>query len=208
MYLLTENKNVILGPMSWKPRSFQSELDDLEVDFIVPIVAPEYIQIDNIYEIIPVSDLDYPDINYNFEQLVGPFYNFENNRATGYYTKTNLDINVVKNNLKTIIAFNRYNKEILGCTVIIQNVTVTVDTSRDGRNIFVQKYMLMDTAELVEWKFPECWLTLSKTDLGLVIFAGATWIQNQFTWENSISTAINAASTIEELKLITLVPGD
>jgi hypothetical protein len=89
--------------------------------------------------------------------------------------------------------------------VTIQGQEVVVDTSRDGRNIFVQKYQMMTDTDVVQWKFPTTWLTLSKADLGLAVTAGAAYVEAQFVWEQSIVNQIEAAVTVDELKAIVIV---
>ena len=45
-YLLVENRQIVhLGPIPWRHRFIQSELDDLEVDFVVPQSEQGYIKI-------------------------------------------------------------------------------------------------------------------------------------------------------------------
>ena len=201
-YVLVENKQIIhLGPMGWKPRMFQSELNDLEVDFTVPPAEPGYIQINENFEIMPVS-LDTPTHNPLFEELAGPFWTYENNTAIGHYTVHDGNIDSIKGNLKNIVAALRYNKEQTPFKYTIQGTEVTVDASRENRNIFVQKYQFMTDAETVDWKFPETWLTLTKAELGELVVAGATHIQTQFNWEKGYVDSIESSTTIDNLRNI------
>lgn len=206
-YLLVENKEIVhLGPIFWRHRFIQSELDDLEIDFLVPPVEPNaYIKISDTLEIFPVESITQPSYDPQYEQLVGPQWSFTNNVATGTYTTTSKEISVIKSDIKALTASERYNKEVAGTKVTIQGQEVSVDTSRDGRNIFVQKYTMMRDTETVQWKFPECWLTLSKSDLGQVVAAGAIHIESQFVWEQSIANQIDAAVSIDEIKAIVIV---
>jgi hypothetical protein len=208
MYILTENKQVLLGPMNWKPRQIQSELNDLEVAFTVPPVEQGYIKINDIYEIFPITEISVPEHNSTYEQLAGPFYTFTGNTASAAYTKQDVPIEFVKNTLKNLAAAERYKKEIAGVKVTIQGIAVTVDTERSGRNVFVQQYMLMGANDTTPWKFPEAWITLTKTDLGEAVAAGVNHIQAQFNWERDISNQITSATTFAELAAITIVaPG-
>ena len=205
-YILTENKTVLLGPISWKPRFLQSELDDLEVDFkISPIEG--YTKINDELEIFPITSAFIPEHDTNFETLSGPYYTFTDTEASQTYTKINLDIQSIKYNLKSIVTDYRYKIENAGTKIIIQDLEVTIDTARGNRDIFVQKFLLMNNSDTVEWRFPEGWLTLSKAELGSVVSTGNDWIQNSFNVEKLKHDEIDACNTIEELKLI-VIPKD
>lgn len=211
-FVIVQNRiTVLLGPMPWRQRMFQSEINDL-VDqgelserFIIPPVEQGYINIGNGIEIFPVGDSYMPEHDTNFQQAAGPFRTFDNNIAVPSYTVQDLDINIIKGNLKQLAASERYRKEVSGSNTVVQGSTVTLDTSRDGRNIFVQKLMLMSDTDTVNWKFPETWLTLTKQDLANVVSTGAAYIQSQFNWEQDISAQVDSATTIEELRLINII---
>jgi len=204
-YILIEDKQTIHLNTTWKPRMFQSELDDLEVDFkISPIEPGEYIKINDNLEIFPVVELIVPECDQIYEELNGPFWDFENQEARGYYTKTDKSLDIIKNTLKQLVASIRYKKEVAGVKTTIQETEITVETDKETRNIFVQKYILMGDSEIINWKFPETWLALNKLELGTVIFTGATYIQAQFDWEKGIVDQIELSETIEDLKLISM----
>ncbi len=206
-YILVENRQTVhLGPNFWQPRRFQEELNDMEIAFTVPIVDPDgYLQVNESLEFIPIVASSAPALDAQYEQLSGPFYTYENNTATETYTKLDIPLNFVKEALKAIAASERYNKEVKGTTTTIQGREVFLDTARGERDIFFQKYLLMPDNTTVEWKFPDCWLTLTKEDLGAIVFAGVTYIQSQFAWELAIAAQIDAATTVAELKAIVIV---
>ena len=206
MYVLVENDIVINGPRPWSFRAFQSTLrEELDITVALPTAKSDGLPI-NIAEgvrILPV-DITLPEYNPKIQFLHGPFWTFSSDVASGTYQVENLDIGTVKSNLKNIVAANRYNREIAGCTCVLQNITVSIDTTRDGRNIFVQKYLLMAENDTVEWKFPEAWLNITKAELGEVVQCGAAHIQDQFNWEASKVIEIDAATTLSELDAIVL----
>ena len=205
-YLLVENKETIhLGPLFWRHRFIQSELDDLEVEYAVSPVEPNaYLKITDSLEIFPIESITQPSYDSTYEQLVGPLWAFTD-VAIGTYTVTSRELNVVKSVLKGLTAAERYKKEVAGVSVTIQGQEVVVDTSRDGRNIFVQKYQMMADIDVVQWKFPTTWLTLSKAELGLAVAAGAAYVEAQFVWEQRIVNQIEAAVTVDELKAVVIV---
>lgn len=205
-YVLIHNQSVINGPRSWNYRSFESTLlEECNIDIKLPMqyTSEDPIEIAEGIRILPAV-LQPHGFNSKIEFLHGPFWNFDNNVATGTYVTVPHVIEAVKNTLKAEVTGNRYNHEISGVKCTIQNREVTVDTSRDGRNIFVLKYLLMSENETVEWKFPETWLVLSKSDLGVAISAGANHIQSAFTWELNKHGEIDNCSTLQQLDAIDL----
>ena len=76
----------------------------------------------------------------------------------------------IRQMIRDDVAGKRYIKEAAGTQVTIrEGVTVTADTSRDGRAIFVQVYATLADDATVDWKFPEGWFTVTKAELGAVI---------------------------------------
>ena len=153
---------------------------------------------------IYASELVYQNFNNKIEHLHGPFWDFTSGKAIGTFQIVENSIVSIKNTLKALVAENRWRKEIAGTTATIQNMEVIVNTTRDGRDIFFQKYMLMGENDTVQWKFSKSWLTLTKLDIGIAVTAGATYIQSQFEWETTKISEIDACVTAQELDLIDL----
>lgn len=208
-YLLVENKETIhLGPVFWRQRFIQSELDDQEIVFKVPPIAPEgdYLSINDTFEIFPVVSETMPE-NYDprYHDLVGPNYTYVDNQAFSSYSMVDRSLDSVKNNLKQTTMFLRYIKEIAGTKTTIQGQEVSVDTARGTRDVFVQQFLLMPNDGSTVWKFPEAWLTLTKADLGACVAAGVAWVQSAFDWEAAHVLSIEAATTMAELAALELV---
>ena len=211
-YILTLNRqHVLLGPIFWNQRMFQSEIDALYDDgeisarvFAPPIEQP-FADLGEGVEVLSVVSTEIPNHDPVYQQLVGPFWRYNARDVVETYEVTDIDLSVVKAKLKEVAAAERYKKEVAGPKMTIQGVEVSLDTTRDGRHVFVQKYLLMSDTDTVEWKFPESWLTLTRAELGLVVATGAQHIQDQFTWEAGIVAQIDAATTAEELKAIVIV---
>jgi hypothetical protein len=133
----------------------------------------------------------------------------ENSReayAEESWVAENLPIDWVKGQLKGIVAANRYKKEIEGIKVPVQGDEVSVDTSRDGRQIYFDTYLAMSEQETIGWKFNEKWKTVGKNDLGLIVLSGKNHIQGSFNWEAAKVAEIDAATTLEQLDEIVLEP--
>lgn len=207
MFVIVHNNFVTLGPMRWNRFRFENTIqEECEVSVTLPdnntqdpiIVSPEV-------QILPVKTTPNPNFNPKIEFLHGPFWVFTETEATSSYIVERYSIDAVKNMLKSITADERYRKEQAGTNTTIQNTEVTIDTSRGNRDIFVQKYLLMAEGDTVQWKFPEGWLTLTKTDLGQIVYVGGGYIQDQFNWEASKITEIDACTTLEQLDAIVIV---
>lgn len=209
MYALVHKERVLVGPMRWNRGLFEAALKKIGVEGHIPRLAPDADKLPIVYDadtkIMPARYETEP-MNPKIERTYGPYWTFDNNIAVGLFKVKDKEIDSVKSELKNEAAEYRYELEIAGTTATIQDTEVTVDTTREGRNIFIQKHSMMADDDTVAWKFPEGWLTLTKTDLGAVITAGATHIQTQFDWEATKSAEIDAASDLATLDAIEIRP--
>jgi len=212
-YVIVKDKQtVLLGPMPWRQRMFQREIDDLleagdiTERYIIFPVAPEtnYLDLGEGIEIFPVVNTNFPACDPFYEQLAGPFYTFNNNEATATYNAVSVSINQSKTALKEIVTANRYKKEQAGIKLTIQGNEVTIDTARGSRDIFFQTYATIGESETINWKFPEMWISVTAADMTLIVNSGKTHIQNCFDWELFTHNVIDAATNIEQLKTIDL----
>lgn len=208
MFILIENEQTVhLGPLHWNQNVFQSYIkDDLEIDTNLPVKndTNDPIIINSNFKIIPVN-IVYPDThNPKIEQYAGPFWTIVNNVATGTYTNSPKPIDVVKNELKAIIATNRWIEETKGITVNIQGQDVRATTKRGERDIFLQALQLMTPTDTKDWKFGNIWLTLTYTDLQTIVTAIVTHIQSAFNWDKAKGTEIDNAMDLNSLDAIML----
>ena len=215
MYVITHHHDydeVLLGPIEWNPRFISSVLQsDLDLPGRPNILQSDEQKVP--YQIYPnvwirkvVEQRE--EINPKTQTHMGPYWSYPNteeNYAIAEYRATNKPLEIVKSELKEQVAAERYRKEVAGVKVTIQNTEVTVDTNRGDRDVFVQKFLLMGDTDTVDWKFPEAWLSLSKTELGQIVAAGATHVQTCFTWELNKASEIDACTTHEELDAIVIV---
>jgi hypothetical protein len=210
MYVLVHKERVLVGPRDWNRPMFEGALQKLKLETLLPrrdpqelpFIIDEDTYITNAATVIPPHD----EV---IETYHGPYWNFENkNLAVGTYEIKERPLGSIKEILINQAAAERYRKEVSGAKITIQGLEVSLDTSRDGRNIFLQKYTLMSDTDTVNWKFPEGWLTLTKAELGAVVFAGASHIQSTFDWEKEKVEEIEAATDAATLKAITIVEQD
>jgi hypothetical protein len=206
MYAVVYKDMVIVGPMDWNRAIFQGSLERQNIVVGLPRVAPDTLPyvVNDDARIMMVEERR-PEINQLVEYHYGPLWDVSGSMAIANYEIYDIQIDSARYNLKVQAAEERWKKEIAGTIVNIQGSDFTLDTTREGRNIFLQKYSLMSDGDIVNWKFPEGWVLLTKEELGTVIAAGASYIQTCFDWEKNISDLIDAATTKEELLAIEIV---
>lgn len=205
MFAIIHNNFVVWGPKTWNKLGFEDVLrTDCEVEYTLPQRNDNLdpIIINESTKILKVVNQDTPDHNPKIHRLNGPYWNFYEDRAECYYLPEDLPIDFVKDTLKNIVAANRYAKEINGFTTTIQGYTVTIDTSREGRQIYFDTYLALGDTETVNWKFSETWLTINKSELGQIVAAGKSHIQSCFNWEKNKTLEIDSATTLADLDTI------
>ena len=111
---------------------------------------------------------------------------------------------MIKNTLKAKVAEIRWRKEIAGVITNVQGNDVFINTAREVRDVFLQKYILMNENETVQWKFDAGWVTLTKAEMNAIATTVANHIQSQFDWEIAKQAEIDACSTAQELDAINL----
>lgn len=203
MYAVIYDNRVLVGPMNWNRGMFQGALERKGIQYPLPRTAPDNLPltINEHAKIMRVDEIR-PTMNPLVEFYYGPLWDITEETAIANYEVHDSPIESMRYNLKQVAAQERYKREVLGTTTTIQDQTVTIDTNRGARDIFVQKYLLMTDSDLVNWKFPEGWLTLTKQDLGTVVQAGAQYIQSCFDWELNIAEQIDLAQTKQDLLAI------
>lgn len=203
MYAVIYDNRVLVGPMNWNRGMFQGALERKGIQYPLPRTAPDNLPltINEHAKIMRVDEIR-PTMNPLVEFYYGPLWDITEETAIANYEVHDSPIESMRYNLKQVAAQERYKREVLGTTTTIQDQTVTIDTNRGTRDIFVQKYLLMSDSDTVNWKFPEGWLTLTKQDLGTVVQAGAQYIQSCFDWELNIAEQIDLAQTKQDLLAI------
>ena len=209
-YLLVQNKQmVILGPITWRQRFIQTEInelvesEELSTPYTIPATEQGYIDIGDGFEIFPV-DLTTPAFDPIYESLAGPFWTYENNVATGIYTVNNLDINVVKANLKQVVANERYRKQNLGTTVTVTNTSFSVGTDTNTINSLISLASAtgLDT---INYKSPNGFISVNGADIENIVSQIHAYVQTQFNWEKTTNETIDAASDVATLQAIEIV---
>jgi hypothetical protein len=206
MYVVVYKNKVLVGPMPWNRGFFQGSLKKQGIDQTLPRVSPSdlpYIVNDDA-KIMAVEETR-PKINPMVEYHYGPIWEITDTKAIANFQVIDTPIEFAKNNFKNLLSTERYKKEVSNIKINIQGIEVTVNTSRNGRNLFTEKYLTMADSDTVNWKFKEGWLNLTKNDLQIIVSSITTHIQSAFDWEKTINDQIDLATTKEELVTIEIV---
>ena len=209
-YLLVQNKQiVILGPITWRQRFIQTEINDLieseelTIEYTVPATEQGYIDIGDGFEIFPV-ELTTPAFDPIYEELSGPFWTYENNVATGTYTVNTLSIEKIKGHLKQVVATERYRKQNLGTTVTVANTTFSVSTDTNTINSLLSLANNTGT-NTINYKSPNGFISLTGADIQNVVNQIHDYIQTQFNWEKTTNETINDSNDITTLQAIKII---
>lgn len=208
MYVITHHHDydeVLLGPVEWNPRFIASVLrSDLDLNY-TPTVLPSdeqkipYDILPNV-RVRPVQNV-YEEINPKTQFHVGPYWSYTPDVATAEYRAADKNIDIVKGELKQVVAANRYTKEVSGTTITIQGQEVSLITDREGRKIYSEKLSVIGTGT-ISWKFGDVFLTINKSELESMVNAVHTAVQTAFDWESTKNAEIDACETLTELDAI------
>ena len=207
MYVLVSNGRVLNGPRAWSFRSFQNTLqEELDITYNLPVAKTDnaVIHINDTVKIYPAVLDDSAPHNSKTQYLDGPYWDFSNDIATGTFTPKYHELDHLKLHLKSIVAANRYSKEIFGTTCTIQNTLINISTSRETRGNYVQRYLTMGDNDTIDWKFDTFWMSVTKSDMATIVQCIESYIQQQFDWEANKCIEIDLASTHQELDAIAL----
>jgi len=209
-YLLVQNKQmVVLGPITWRQRFIQTEINDLiddgelTIEYTVPATEQGYINIGDGFEIFPV-ELTTPAFDPIYEELSGPFWTYENNVATGLYTVNTLSIEKIKGHLKQVVTTERYRKQNLGITVTIANTTFFVSTDTNTINSLLSLANNTGT-DTINYKSPNGFISLTGTDIQNVVNQIHDYVQTQFDWEKTTNETVDDAVDITTLQAVEIL---
>lgn len=207
MYIISHKNRVVLGILPWKASYFMTVLKSRHrVDSILPIEEPDEsvfpMQIDQDTIIQRCVEIERPTINPYVEQYEGPFFETVGSIATAAYQVKDLPLDDAKYNVKQLLANQRYDKEIEGTVVN----GVSIPTDRDARNTVIMAYVGMQENSTIEWKFPEGWRTLTKTDMANIVAAINTHVQGAFLEEQTKASLVDSCTTKQQILDLNYIP--
>lgn len=207
MFCIIKDNTVIAGPNYWSKIRFEHILsEDCGINISLPDSSTQPIMIDDSVKILPVIEHNIPDYNTKTHQLVGPIYTITDESISLDYTTTEKSVEVVQNELKAQVTNNRWISENAGILVTIQGVDVKVDTDRTKRDIFSQ--LLLNMSDVVDWKFGNNWIQITKQDVQLISSSIFNHVQNTFKWEKDKHLEIESCTTLTQLNDVILTYGN
>jgi hypothetical protein len=207
MYALINGQELLLGPISFNYRMINSVLEeDLEVEFrvtsqdyqSVPLSFTEDIKI------LPARN-DIPEYDPRFQSVSQTSHTISTTEVVFVYTVADKSLEQIKEEYKTAVAPERWNRENTTVTVTINDNEITVSTSRDNRLSLVSKLLSGDGP--YNFKFNDgVWEEISKTDLQIILTEIDTVVQAAFDWELAKLAEIDACADGEAVYAVVIVP--
>jgi hypothetical protein len=207
MYALINGQELLLGPIAFNYRMINSVLEEeLEVEFrvtsqdyqSVPITFTEDIKI------LPTRN-DIPEYDPRFQTVSQTSHEITETEVVFIYTVADKSLKQIKEEYKTAVAPERWNRENTTVTVTINDNEITVSTSRDNRLSIVSKLLSGDGP--YNFKFNDgVWVEISKADLQTILTAIDTVVQAAFDWELAKLAEIDACADGEAVYAVVIVP--
>lgn len=206
MWALISNDIIEQGPRDWNRWVFQGWIgDNLNLLISLPQqpTSNDPVIINDYTRIVPVILDPTPDFHSRTQQLAGPDLTIGEFSVTGSYSVADQPMAQVQGAMLNQLASNRYNQEIAGCTVTLQEHSLWVSTDRTTRQIWLNALQQGVTNQ--SWKFTNTtWLTLDTAEMQSVADAMTAHVQAAFDWEKSLHDQIVTATDLETLANIDL----
>ena len=206
MWILVYNNQIQLGPREYNRWIFQDWLaENLGMIISLPQqpIGNNPIIIDENTRIIVVFFAPQPDFNPRIQQLAGPFVTMQYDYANAEYQVADQDIEVVKSTMLAELAANRYNQEVAGVTVVLQDQSLWVSSDRVTRQVWLNALQLGVTTQT--WKFNNnTWLVLDTQEIQTVVSGLTAHVEQAFAWEKSVHDEIIAANDLATLANINI----
>jgi hypothetical protein len=205
MYVIIHKNRVILGILPWNHQYFTDVLRTrhrikAELPRNEPPASSFPWVIDADTKIIPAEE-NRPNINNPLiEYYYGPTWEFTEDKAIANYEVKQHSLDDAKSNYKAKAAQQRYDQEVSGTTITIDDVEYTIDTDRSLRSKYIEKYVSM--GDTVNWKFNQGWKVLTKEQMQEIVVLVDTHVQGTFDEELRLNTVIDQCESSEELESI------
>jgi hypothetical protein len=207
MYAIIHKNQVLVGPKDWGQAFFAHALNRVGiVNALIPRKAAENLPlvIDENTKIVNVSITE-DEFTPMIQSLRGPLWTLGDDEAIAHYEVENIPLERAQNNFKELAATERYRKENVTIKVTVQDVELSISTSRDVRDQYAKKAASLGENGTAAWKFNQGWFTLNKTEFLQIAAAIESHVQSTFDWEKSVSDLIDAAQTTQELLAIEIM---
>lgn len=200
-FMIFKDNRSMTGLLPWDKTNFERIIK--QKTSVITSLPEQFSSVFTVSESIKIYPTTLNPLPHNplYEQLSGPFYSFSDKEAIGTYTVVKRPLETTKNDLKANVAKDRYNWEVSGFEMTLQDRVVKIPTDRESRGLFFYAQQLQ--AEGKTWKFNNnTWLTLSLEELNTIVSAIFTHVQKCFEWEKEISDALDVCKSQEDLKSV------
>lgn len=200
MFVIVYNNQVILGPMPWRKFFFENIIEeDCEVQVTLPQKNDVPYTVNSEIVILPAR-YTHEEHNPITQKHNGPFWTITETEAVGNFVTLDKDVDHVKSELKQLVADKRWQKEVSGIKVTINDIEYSVDTSREGRKIYIEQLQMNSSS--YDWKFNEGYVTLSLVDLQNIVQSINEHVQNCFAEERNRINLIDSKTSLDDLELL------
>lgn len=207
MYVVKYNDHVALGIIPWNNKYIMDVMrtryrENVELPYVEPSADQFPLVVKDNITIYQAEEAGLVSMNPLIQYYYGPSWNLVNNKMVASYEVRPLSIEDCKTNYKDKAALSRYQKEFAGTTITINGIAYTIETHRESRNKYINKFLSMSSDQTVNWKFSEGWCNLSKQQIGDIITAIEIYIQSIFDEEYQLNLIIDQAQNTSELLAI------
>lgn len=203
MYAIIYENRVISQQERWNVKLFNSILlEECETTKQLGILDEQTLPITinaktKVMRVIQQKDTYDPEIEY----LDGPNYEIGKDIIIARFDRKPLDLEIAKGNKKDLLPNLRYTRENKNINVFVQGKSVTISASRANRATLTNKSLIINE-DVINWKFPEGWFSLTKEDVDSILSQIDFHVQEAFDWEISKTNEINACKTLDQVKQV------
>lgn len=215
MYVLVHNDEVVYGPVHWHSDIMNSYLNSLGILYtfpddiiarrrrLVPLNTPTVIS--ETTKVFKASLLNSQPEESLFTSNGNIVWDFSSGIAVGTYIAVDKQLDEVKKSLFGIVERNRNNKETSGLAVLLNNEEYKIFSGPISRLNLLEKHNLMQENDTCVWKFMDNkWATVNKAQILYLYNSILDFVKNLQQWEYDKTIEINNATTVDQLKEISL----
>jgi hypothetical protein len=186
--------------MPWRKLFFENIImEDCEVEVTLPQKNTDPYTVNSEIVILPAR-YTHEEFNSVTQKHNGPFWTITSTEAVGNFVTLDKDLDHVKSELKQLIADKRWTTEVNGIKVTFNGVEYSVDTSREGRKVYIEQLQMNSSS--YDWKFNEGYVTLTNSDLQSVVNSINQHLQSCFAEERTRISTIDSKTTLEDLQTL------
>jgi hypothetical protein len=218
-YLMVKDNNLsdpefYFGPFKWRSDRATNGLNWLSVtnyEFpsdiemhqkgLLPVNAP--LKVNDSVNVYQVQYEDQPNLDDFYQYHEGLTWVIQNGKVIGTYFVIDRTVDEVKRILHSTLSNKSFADQISGVDVTVKDKTVRVNTDLISRTTLFQRASMMADGTSEEFKLNDsAWFTLSKDEINDVLTGINEHIKTVLAFESSVSSQIDACTTIDELKQV------